>query len=188
MDAGAALAQAPSGEYRGVRVLEADPEPTPPKPVTALTAPVPPPTPVDAVKPPREKPPARVLKFCARPFATPDLTLGVTRDFDQALSHALAGDKAVVVDLAEPFADHAAPPAALTPWLSEVRAAGGQVTVTQYCDAARGALGSWVAGIFGHRGSGLYRVARRYNAVLHADALDRVITQVEFAPKPRGPV
>lgn len=127
-----------------------------------------------------------VIKFCNRPFAQPALKLGA--DLDRRLASELRARKTLVVDLPQPFPERAAPPAALAPWLSEVEAAGGTVTVKQYCSAAKGGLGSWLTKISRVlRGDGKtanpYAAARNYNVVLHADALDRVITQVEFTPK-----
>jgi len=129
-----------------------------------------------------------IIKLCSRPFAKPDLRLDV--DFDRRLGRQLRAQKALVIDLPQPYPERAAPPAALTPWLSEVEASGGTITVKQYCSAARGGLGSWLAKI-GRvlRGNATapnrYAAARNYNVVLHSDALDKVITQVEFTP--RGP-
>jgi hypothetical protein len=169
---------------RGVRVLEAEegdpdvkPSPAPsvlpsPKPA-AVVQPLPAPTPMPA------------LKFCDRPFETPDLKLSDGTGFDEALASRLRGGKRVVIDLDQPYKNDAAGPPALQPWLQSVKAGGGAVTVKEYCEAARGSLGEWIANLFGvkpHQDAP-YRAARTYNVVLHADALDKVITQVEFAPK-----
>ncbi len=171
---------------RGVRVLEAEPEPEPtPAPQAAPESP-PPPPPVEA--PPMEPappppPPHAVINFCPRPFDAPDLRLVAGTDFDHALAAALKSGNRVVVDVDKPFPDHAAPPAMLGRWLGEVRAAGGTVTTKQYCEAARGALGSWLADLAAKWGGNVYRPARAYDVIMHADALDHVITQVEFSPK-----
>ena len=185
----------PLGEYRGVKVLEAEPTPpevpavvapapVAPAPVTADPAPSPPPTVAATVTTHPAPAPIRVLHFCDRPFAQPDLTLGSDANFDQDLSRALKTHAHIVVDLTQPYPDQGAAPAALEPWLAEVKANGGLITVKQYCEAARGNLGSWLASILGIHAGGLYRTARQYDVILHTDALDHVITQVEFSPKP----
>lgn len=170
----AAQTPQPGETSRGVRILEAqpDPEPAPVKPAPAPPKPAPKPTPV--------------IKFCSRPFDKPDLTLAAQTTFDRDLGASLKTRKRVVVDLDKPYKDEAAAPAAIAPWLSEVKAGGGTVTVKEYCEAARGNLGTWLANIFGSKPAtpqSPYRAARQYNVILHADALDKVITQVEFAPK-----
>ena len=162
-----------SENSRGVRILEAEPEPAPAaKPVA--TPPAPP----------------RVLKFCDRPFDKPDLTLA-SASIDKDLAAGLKTRKRVVVDLTKPYKNDDAAPAAIAPWLAEVKAGGGQVTVKEYCEAARGALGTWLAKLFSAKPAPavepLYRPARQYDVILHADALDKVITQVEFAPKAPRP-
>jgi hypothetical protein len=169
---------------RGVRVLEAEPE----SPRPSADPPPPFPTPEPAVRP--APAPVPVLKFCDRPFTAPDMRLADGKGFDAALAARLRAGRRVVVDLDQPYNNDAAGPAALQPWLQSVKASGGAVSVKEYCEAARGALGEWLANIFGAKPSqdAPYRAARQYNVVLHADALDKVITQVEFAPKAARPL
>ena len=163
----------PGEGSRGVRILEAE--------ETEPALPAPPP---DAPK--RQTAPLRtpIIKFCERPFAAPDLRLSDGAGFDKALAAKLRTRKRVVVDLATPYGERDVAPAALTPWLGEVQASGGSVETKQYCDATRGALTSWLVQLFTPKPANPYRTARRYNVVLHADALDHVITQVEFTPRP----
>jgi len=182
---------AAAGTFRGVKVLEADPDPIPaPLPVPITPPPIIKPqnsgaaTSLDAPAPIRHpQAPVIVVHFCSRPFSAPDLTLDASTDFERSLSRALRSKKRVVVDLSQTYPDKSPPPGALSPWLSEVKSAGGTVTVKQYCDAARGSLSSWFAEVFGGHPGSIYRPARQYDAILHADALDHVITQVEFTPK-----
>lgn len=128
-----------------------------------------------------------VIKPCARPVASPDLQLPA-RNFDRQLAAKLRTGQAVSIDLATPFPQKETPPAPLNRWLIEVRNGGGEVAVEQYCDAGKGILGGWLAKLFGTADKeAIYKPARGYDAVLHADALDRVVTQVEFMPKAARP-
>lgn len=176
---------------RGVRIIRPDTpsEAAKPKP---STAPVPSPAriaPGSAIAPkPAPPAPARltapVIKPCPRPFATPDLALGATPRFEKALRTRLAARRGrVVVDLAQPYAAGADAPAALAPWLEEVKASGGIVSVDQYCRRGRGAFGNFLKTLLGGASRNPYKAARSYDAVLHADALDMVVTQVEFVPR-----
>ena len=161
---------------KGVRVLM--PEETP----GAGAAPAPSPVaPATVTKPPV---PAPIVQLCARPFPTTDVRWDGVTKIDAVLAKRLKTRQRVVVDLAQPYPERNAPPAALSRWLSEVEKGGGAVTVKQYCKAARGGLGSWLAQLADSLGGGkMYRAARDYDVVLHSDALDRVVTQVEFVPK-----
>ncbi len=183
--AGAAFAQVtpPAGEgappevpadanTRGVRVLRPEAPPVPDRvtPTPAPTPPAPTPTPL--------------IKLCERPFTASDVRWDGVSRLDRELSRKLKQNKRVIVDLAQPYPERAAAPAGLTRWLSEVKRSGGSVTVKQYCKAARGGLGSWLAELAESLGGGsTYRPARRYDVVLHTDALDKVVTQVEFVPR-----
>lgn len=167
----------PGEGSRGVRILEAE-EPPPP----------PPPPPEEAAPPPPAPPPVRplrgpVIKACDRPFAETDLRLDSAPGFEKALAAKLRGGQRVVVDLASPYGDKSPAPAPLAKWLGEITASGGQVEVKQYCEGTRSLLGKWLAELFSPKPNYAYRAARKYNAVLHADAVDHVITQVEFTPR-----
>lgn len=161
-------------ESRGVRILAPDdtgPPPIPPK--------------APAATPPPPKVPLRapVIQACQRPFAAPDLKLDDKPGFERRLGGKLRLRRRVVVDLAVPYGEKAAAPAALAPWLAEIQASGGTVQVKPYCEGTRSLFGDWLAELFATKPANPYRAARRYDAVLHADALDHVITQVEFTPR-----
>lgn len=123
-----------------------------------------------------------VLKSCDRPVARPTLRFGDSAAFDQALKGKLRRGRTVVVDMDTPYAaDHEAP-LPLGAWLNEVRQSGGTVSVAPYCQKGRG-FGGFFAKLFGGGPAEPYKAARRYDAVLHVDAVDQVVTQVEFAPR-----
>ena len=172
--AASVLAQAPqmgSPRARGVIVIRPDAAAdTSPAPVPPNTAPKP------VVSP--------VIRACARPFASPDITLIEGGDIRKPLAARLKTGRPVVVDWARPYAQDGAAPPALEPWLAEVRASGGTVTTAAYCQQTRGAFDflKRLLGISTDPGRP-YRAARDYDVVLHADALDRVVTQVEFRPR-----
>ncbi len=174
--AGAAplAAQVTQGGERGVVVLRAQPlaaaEPTPAPAVVAT--PAPPPMPGGPA-------PSPIFKPCPRPFPATAATLG-TSGFDKAVTRALRAKPAVaVVDVAAPFAVGDAPPAALTPWLSQVKASGGLVSADEYCRDSRGMFG-WIGRMVRAVRGVSYAAADGYDAVLHVDGLDQKVTQVEF--------
>jgi len=176
---------------RGVRILP--PEPTAPKPVAqepqvpaaahAVT-----PGPVVGADPGRSAPvtaapiSAPVLKGCDRPVAKPTLRFTDPARFDQALKAKLRRGRPVVVDLDAPYPADNEAPLPLGAWLNEVKQSGGTVSVAPYCQKGRG-FGGFFAKLFGGGPAEPYRAARRYDAVLHVDAVDQVVTQVEFAPR-----
>lgn len=173
---------------KGVRVLKAE-EPaestssTPARPAVTPPA-VTPPAPAQVVRPTPAALPTPVIKLCERPFATTDVRWDGMSGNDRTLAQRLKTGQRVVVDLAQPYPEAAQPPAGLSRWLTEVQKGGGAVTVKQYCKAARGGLGSWLAKLGESMGGGrMYRPARQYDVLLHSDALDRVVTQVEFVPR-----
>lgn len=182
---------------RGVRILP--PEPPAPNPVAqethaqqptahavnpgpvaepGRTAPV-------AVAPAAVAPVAPVLKACDRPVAKPTLRFTDPARFGQALKAKLRRGRAVVVDLDTPYPADNEAPLPLGAWLNEVKQSGGTVSVAPYCQKGRG-LGGFFAKLFGGGPAEPYRAARRYDAVLHVDAVDQVVTQVEFAPRKAG--
>lgn len=123
-----------------------------------------------------------VLKGCDRPVVKPTLRFGDGAAFDQALKGKLRRGRTVVVDMDTPYAaDHEAP-LPLGAWLNEVKQSGGTVSVAPYCQKGRG-FGGLFAKLFGGGPAESYKAARRYDAVLHVDAVDQVVTQVEFAPR-----
>lgn len=162
---------------RGVLILRPTETPTPTPAPTPSPAPTPTPTPVPTPAP------APVVRDCPRPFVHPDLTLSSGAGFDRALRSRLARHGTVIVDLALPYAVGDAPPAALAPWLSEVKASGGIVRVATYCQESRGMFGNFLKKLFGGGESKSYKAADSYDAVLHSNGLDQRITQVEFAPR-----
>jgi hypothetical protein len=168
---------------RGVRVLKAE-DPSASSSSPSASPAVTPPAPAQVVKPTPAALPKPIIKLCERPFATTDVRWDGQSGTDRALAQRLRTGQRVVVDLAQPYPEAAQPPAGLSRWLTEVQKGGGAVTVKQYCKSARGGLGSWLAKLGESLGGGsLYRPARQYDVLLHSDALDRVVTQVEFVPK-----
>ncbi len=129
--------------------------------------------------------PAPVIKSCARPIADPDLHVDAAADFQRQLRPRLRMRQRVVLDLSAPYAAQAAPPAGLAPWIDAVKGSGGSVSVAQYCQMTRG-FGDWLARMFAttpRDPSRAYDAAHGYDMILHADALDRTVTQVEFVPR-----
>ena len=178
----AASAQTPPApvntQSRGVIVLPPKAGSPPDQASPADAAPPTPPRPVPVVAP--------VIRECARPFAQPDVVLADAGGFDKALAAKLKGRRAVVVDLAQPYKMGGTPPPALAPWFAEVRASGGSVTASQYCQGARGMFGNWLSKLFGAKPGKPYKAVDGYNAVLHVNALDQQVTQLEFAPRDPG--
>lgn len=179
---------------RGVRILP--PEPPAPMPVaqesqTPTAAHAVTPGPVVGTDPGRSSPVAAapvsppVLKACDRPVAKPTLRFTDPARFDQALKAKLRRGRAVVVDLDTPYPADNEAPLPLGAWLNEVKQSGGTVSVAPYCQKGRG-LGGFFAKLFGGGPAEPYRAARRYDAVLHVDAVDQVVTQVSFAPRKAG--
>ena len=188
---------------RGVRILQ--PETSPANIVTNgqqaapanASQPVAPPA-ANAIAPAKQRPtapvgagpvPARapapvpaVLKSCDRPFAKPTLRFANPARFDRALKGALRRGKTVVVDIESPYPVANEAPAPLGAWLNEVEKSGGMVTVSPYCQKGRG-LGGFLAKLFGGGPAEPYKAARAYDAVLHVDSVDQIVTQVEFAPR-----
>lgn len=182
---------------KGVIVLRPDASPTAapsaaPTPAAGPAAPaaLPPAAPAAEVVAPHAvaiTPVGSVIKECPRPFAEPDLSLAAATDgFDKALAGKLRSRHPVVVDLAQPYKLGAAPPPVLVPWFSEIKASGGTVEISQYCQGARGAFGNWLAKLFGPKPSTAYKVAQGYDAKLHVNAVDQVVTQVEFVRRGKG--
>jgi hypothetical protein len=142
------------------------------------------PGPVPAPPPPAPPPlPAPVVKTCDRPFAHGDVTLGRTGDFRTALRKRLARKSgAVIVNIASPFSVSGSTPIELAPWLAEVKASGGIVSVDTYCQESRGFF-SFLRNMFGSVPQNAYGAADSYDAVFHVDGLVGVVTQVEFRPR-----
>jgi len=126
-----------------------------------------------------------VLKGCDRPIAKPTLRFANPASFDQAFKAKLRRGRAVVVDLDTPYPADKEAPLPLGAWLNEVKQSGGAVTVAAYCQKGRG-FGGFFTKLFGGPPAEPYKAIRRYDAVLHVDAVDQVVTQVEFAPRKVG--
>jgi hypothetical protein len=180
---------------RGVRVLPA--EAATPSATAAIPAGGPPaavaeaaPTVLSTVSvsapPPRTAVlPASVIKGCVRPIADPDLRVDAAADLQKQLKPRLRTHQRVVLDLIAPYTPQGGPPSGLAPWLDAVKGSGGTVSVAQYCEMTRG-FGDWLARMFAtapRDASRSYSAARGYDVILHADALDRTVTQVEFVPR-----
>jgi hypothetical protein len=123
-----------------------------------------------------------VLKACDRPVAKPTLRFSDPARFDRALKGKLRRGKTVVVDLDSPYPVANEAPAPLGAWLNEIEKSGGMVTVAPYCQKGRG-FGGFFAKLFGGGPAEPYKAARTYDAVLHVDSVDQIVTQVEFAPR-----
>ncbi|MBV2149720.1 hypothetical protein KRZ98_15730 [Sphingobium sp. AS12] len=179
---------------RGVRIIAPE---APPANVVAngqQTAPTTKPPAANAIAPvklrpadpvgmrPASVPAPAVLKACDRPVTKPTLRFADPARFDRALKGALRRGKTVVVDLDSPYPVANEAPAPLGAWLNEVEKSGGMVTVSPYCQKGRG-LGGFLAKLFGGGPAEPYKAARAYDAVLHVDAVDQIVTQVEFAPR-----
>lgn len=169
---------------RGVRILPA----TPPAPNPVANEQQVQQAPAHAVAPAPVADPGRqavalpVLKGCDRPVAKPTLRFGDGASFDQALRSKLRRGRTVVVDMDTPYPADNEAPLPLGAWLNEVKQSGGAVSVAPYCQKGRG-LGGFFAKLFGGGPAEPYKAARRYDAVLHVDAVDQLVTQVEFAPR-----
>jgi hypothetical protein len=145
----------------------------------AEPAPQPAPVPVVAPAPPVTAPP----KACPRPFDHPDIRLTGSDSFPAALRrHLLRKRGPVVVDLVHPSPVGNSLPPELAPWLKQVKAAGGTVTVDSYCAQSRGLFGM-LRGLFGAGAADTYAVADGYDVVLHVDGVAGAVTQVEFKPR-----
>jgi hypothetical protein len=179
-------APASGASGRGVRILPAEAPPATPvanpqqgkaPAANAVTA-RPAPAAAPGVRP--AAPP--VLKSCDRPNARPALRFAEPEGFDTTLRAALRRGRPVVVDLATPYPADREAPAPLGAWLNEVKQSGGIVSMAPYCQKGRG-LGGFFAKLFGGGPAEPYKAARRYDAVLHVDAVDQAVTQIEFAPR-----
>ncbi|WP_088190808.1 hypothetical protein [Sphingobium sp. Z007] len=138
-----------------------------------------------ALAPVAAAPVAPVLKACDRPVAKPTLRFTDPARFDRALKGKLRRGRPVVVDLDTPYPADNEAPLPLGAWLNEVKQSGGTVSVAPYCQKGRG-FGGFFAKLFGGGPAEPYKAARRYDAVLHVDAVDQVVTQVSFAPRKAG--
>jgi len=149
---------------RGVEVLRPTAKP-----------PAPAPTPTPSLQP--------APRTCPRPIAGTDLTLRPNdrpAAFDTALRSRLqARAPRVTIDMANPFALGTEGPPPLSAWLTEAKAKGGIVSVDQYCEAPRGLFG-WLRKVFGGGAQSGYDAVDGYDAILHADGANGVVTQVEF--------
>ena len=125
-----------------------------------------------------------VLKSCDRPVAKPTLRFADPAKFDRAFKPRLRG-RTVVVDLETPYPAANEAPLPLGAWLNEVKQSGGTVSVAPYCQKGRG-LGGFFARLFGGGPAEPYKAIRRYDAVLHVDAVDQAVTQIAFVPRKAG--
>lgn len=179
---------------RGVRIIapETAPAPTVAKPQQSPAVPAIAPAP-NAIRPatppspvgtrPAVTPP--VLKACDRPFANPTLRFADPAQFDRAMKARLRGGQTVTVDLATPYPVGKEAPAPLGAWLNEVDKSGGTVSASPYCLKGRG-IGGFFAKLFGGGPAEPYKAARRYDAVLHVDSIDQIVTQIAFVPRKAG--
>jgi hypothetical protein len=180
-----AAAPATGAQGRGVRIIAPDAPPTSPvanapqaTPTVAPANALPPaPTTMAGPRPPLAGPP--VLKACERPFARPTLHFADPAGFDAKLRSKLRGGQSVVVDFESPYPAGNEAPAPIGAWLNEIQKTGGAVTVDAYCVKGRG-FGQFFAKLFGGGPAEPYKAARRYDAVLHVDSVDQVVTQIEF--------
>ena len=109
--------------------------------------------------------------------------MGESASFDKALKSKLRrGRNVVTLDLAKPYAINTSAPAPLGPWLEEIKSSGGIVAVKSYCEGGRGFF-DFLAKMFESKPQNAYKAVRRYDAMLHVDAVDQVVTQIEFTPR-----
>lgn len=167
---------------RGVRIIA--PEGPAPEPVAKQQQ-----TPaVNAIKLPAPAssvglvPPPSALKPCDRPFIKPTLRFADPAGFDRTLRNKLRSGRTVTIDLETPYPVKNEAPAPLGAWLNEIQKGGGMVTVAPYCQKGRG-FGDFMARIFGGAPADPYQAARKYDATLHVDSIDQVVTQIEFTPR-----
>lgn len=179
---------------RGVRILQAEtpapaaPVQTPPA-VTLASASVTPvsvsATPAPIVVKPAPAMPAAVIHDCPRPLGQIDLRLDATAD-TKTVAGGLQDGKRFAVDLARPYSSRSGPPSALASLFDAVQTSGGHISVAQYCQSSRG-LGTWLAHLVGGNTPAAkpdaIAAARHYDIVLHANALDQTVTQIEFVPR-----
>ncbi|MEJ7934366.1 hypothetical protein WG907_08880 [Sphingobium sp. AN558] len=126
-----------------------------------------------------------VLKPCDRPIAKPALRFADPAGFDRLMRGKLRGGRAVAIDLETPYPVSNEAPAPLGAWLNEIQKSGGMITVAPYCQKGRG-FGDFLTRIFGGGPAEPYKAARKYDAVLHVDSIDQVVTQLEFIPRQAG--
>lgn len=120
---------------------------------------------------------------CPPPFSEVDLIFSERADFDARLADRLQGRPArLVLAVGQPYPEKDVPPGSLPKWFAEVQAAGGKVETRQYCDAARGGLRAWLAKLFrpSATANALYKKARGYDVVIHVEALDKKVHQIEW--------
>lgn len=176
---------------RGVRIIapETSPAAIVAKPQQSPVSAATPPSPNAARPPARPQPvgtrpavPPPVLKACDRPIARPTLRFADPAQFDRAMKARLRGGQTVTVDLATPYPVGKEAPAPLGAWLNEVDKSGGTVSTSPYCLKGRG-IGGFFAKLFGGGPAEPYKAARRYDAVLHVDSIDQIVTQIAFVPR-----
>ena len=153
------------------------------RPPVAAVEPAPQPAPVPVVAPAPSPPVMAQPRACPRPFGHPDIRLTGSDSFPAALRRQLLRKRGpVVVDLVHPSPVGNSLPPELAPWLKQVKAAGGTVTVDSYCAQSRGLFGM-LRGLFGAGAVDTYAVADGYDVVLHVDGVAGAVTQVEFKPR-----
>lgn len=191
----AMLAAAPAlaqSDTRGVRILPPEEAPAPvpvptPRPVPAPTpTPTPTRTPVPAVTPAPAPPPivtprpAPAAAPCIRAFPQADLVLNDGSGPRRKLADLLAPKPDRIVLDVVPFAV-AQVPAALEPWLAELRASGGTVRQSEIRCTRGFSLGRLLGSLFGRRDPARdYAAIRGYDATLWADAEAGLVRQVEL--------
>lgn len=166
---------------KGVKIIDAEPQaaalPVPPAPTYKPTGTTP-----HAVQPTALTSAPAGLKPCARPLAQPALSFADPAALDGPLRSKLRrGSAQVVLDIAHPYKASAEAPTPLSAWLNEVKQSGGAVEVKPYCQQGGRGFGKFFANLFGGgKPAEPYKAARKYDATLYVDALDQVVTQVEF--------
>lgn len=198
---GETTAPPPPVHTRGVTILRNAPQGSakegvaPVAPVSDAALPTPAPTPAPAPAPapvvtptvepapapqPVSEPEQPTMQTCDRPFARPQVTDSGTAAFTPALRKALGGAAAsVVVDMRQPFSVNGPTPPELVPWLNQVKASGGIVSVKQYCQVSRGFF-SFLRGLFKQPAQDPYAAANGYDVLMHVDGLVGDVTQIEF--------
>ena len=188
----AAIAQ----DTRGVRIIDPSqeapapaPEPTPTPTPKATPKPVPRPTSTPAPRPAstpsatpaaQPAPPPRPAAACVRAFPEADFKFTDGASSRRRLAELLRPRPArVVLDVA-PFASEK-PSAGLAPWLTEVRAGGGEVSEKDIRCTRGFSFGRLFKSLFGARDPNQdFATIRGYDAVLWVDTGEGLVRQVEL--------
>ncbi|MBB3860689.1 hypothetical protein GGQ88_001958 [Novosphingobium hassiacum] len=148
----------PGAVKRGVVILQGQPKP--------MAAPV--------VNPAR----------CERPIENADIKISrLNMDaskFDREFSHKLKIAKDTVsLDFAVPWLGDSDAPALIGRWLEEIKASGGNISRSEYCQKSRGFF-SFVGRLLKRQPTDRFSAIKAYDAVLQINGADQTVTQILF--------